>query len=100
MHQEATDAEEDQVEPLPQVGGQSEIYSWYCKECHGTDDRGPGREVIDRDEGMCALADPTDGGVRGSCTKDADEGDAHGTETLGRRYVIGFIEAGGNGGVG
>ena len=48
---------------------------------------------------MCAFADPTDGSVCTSCSENANEGNSHGTETLGRCYVIGFLKAGRSGSV-
>ena len=46
------------------------------------DNGAPGGEVIDRDKGMGALADPADGGVGPCCATGTDEADPDGHEAL------------------
>ena len=48
---------------------------------------------------MCALANPTDGSVCGSCSENANERNSHSTESLCRCYVIDFLGTGRYGGV-
>lgn len=62
LHDEPADAEGGQIDPLAQVDGQSEVDARRRQERHGTDDDGPACVIVHQDQGVRALADPTDGG--------------------------------------
>lgn len=94
LHDEAADADGDQVDPLAEVDGQAEVDVRDCEEGHGADDDSPSYEVVHGDEWVCALADPADRGECGCGSDDADEGTCHGAETLGRCCVVGCLGTG------
>lgn len=66
LHDEAADAEEDQVEPLAECGWEAEADAGDGEECDNADDGGPGGEVVYGNEGVGSFSDPPYRGVGAS----------------------------------
>ena len=49
LHDEATDAEEDEVAPLRGACRKLEVHSWNEEQDRGRDEGGPGGKVVDGD---------------------------------------------------
>lgn len=59
LHDEAADAEEDEVEPLAERGWEPKADAGDGKEGDDADDGGPGGEVVYGDEGVGSFSDPS-----------------------------------------
>lgn len=75
LHDDAENAQEDQIGPFGGVGGELEGDVGDEDERKRRHDGAPDGEEVDADERVCAFADPADGGVGACGAEDAEQGD-------------------------